>query len=351
MKLIKEGAYWYIRGAYNRKRYHISTKQTVRAKAVVLYNMFCEKLFDVIIPEHLQRAIDDLERVSSSKKRVRFDEVKDEYLNYTKEKNSKNNIQTKIKVFNEVGQVVDYIDEVGQSDIDRLIGVWSELSSATKKTYFSKIKTFLRWAVRKSYYSADALVVIEFPAFRSRRSDIVISELDFNTILQTVDNPDFAMYLYVLWSTGMRVNEPCSLRVRDICTVKNRGRKVVYLRVWQSKVNKNKQCILCDDVAGRLILFCRGRVDSDLIFKAWRIGDNKQYYSRRFQRLMKHLGWQDKHYTLSAFRHTYATRLLDLTGDIEFVSNQLGHSNIETTAGYIHRGVFAYARVMERLAG
>jgi integrase len=347
MKMVKEGQYYYIRGQYNKQKYHLSTKQKGYAFAKIVYDRFCDALFSVKIPKSVQRAIDEIQGVVDN--RVVYDKAYIEYMNYTREKNSVSNIRVKSRVLGVLGKYVEYVGDIKQDVIDSLIELWAGCNGGTKNVYFSYVKAFLNWSIKKGYYEHNNYVVISFPNYKTKRRNIIISPDDFQILLDSVHKADFKMYLQVLWATGMRVNEPCGLRVRDICTVENRGRTVVYLKVFQQKTNRLKQCILPSDIASRLIDFVDGRGDDDFLF-AGGCKDN-QYYSKKFSRLIKAIDWQGKKYTLSAFRHTYATRLLDLTGDLELVKNQLGHANIKTTIGYTHRNVFEYAKVIERLAG
>jgi integrase/recombinase XerD len=42
-----------------------------------------------------------------------------------------------------------------------------------------------------------------------------------------------------------------------------------------------------------------------------------------------------EHYSSHATRHSYAVHLLDKTGNLAYVQQQLGHSNIATTSIYL----------------
>ncbi len=88
----------------------------------------------------------------------------------------------------------------------------------------------------------------------------------------------------------------------------------------------------------------------DYIFRG-ATAKNKNFYGSKFSKLKKELALNQE-YNLYTVRHTGATNLLNATGDIEFVSKQLGHSNIEMTAThYINRQDSHYKKIMESVKG
>lgn len=63
----------------------------------------------------------------------------------------------------------------------------------------------------------------------------------------------------------------------------------------------------------------------------------KEYYAKKFKDLKEKLRLP-KEYCLYAFRHSFATRMLNKTKDLHLVSQLLGHSDIKITAKhYINR--------------
>ncbi len=154
--------------------------------------------------------------------------------------------------------------------------------------------------------------------------DIVISENDYNLLLDNSNDDDFKLYLMTLWNTGCRPNEIPQLKKSDIDFDKG------IAKIFQSKTKKYKIAYLTDEL---LQLF------KDKSSKYLFIGHNKcsTYYAHKLKRLRNELGL-NKEYCLYAFRHTFGTRMLNKTKDIHLVSKLLGHSDISITAKhYINR--------------
>jgi site-specific recombinase XerD len=142
--------------------------------------------------------------------------------------------------------------------------------------------------------------------------------------------------LELLFSTGLRVSELCSLKrddvnlKRDEFTVRGKGSKlrVVFLsegaRDWLAKYLEARS-----DVAP--YLFVRHDRASN--------GDPGPLTPRSVQRLVDHYSRAagiTQNITPHTMRHSYATDLLRNGADIRSVQSMLGHSSITTTQIYTH---------------
>ncbi len=142
--------------------------------------------------------------------------------------------------------------------------------------------------------------------------------------------------LELLFSTGLRVSELCSLKrgdvnlKRDEFTVRGKGSK---LRV----------VFLSDDAKKWLIKYleARGDVAPYLFVRHDRAsnGDPGALTARSVQRLVDHYSRAagiTSNITPHTMRHSYATDLLRNGADIRSVQSMLGHSSITTTQIYTH---------------
>ncbi|MDF1566942.1 MAG: tyrosine-type recombinase/integrase [Spirochaetaceae bacterium] len=142
----------------------------------------------------------------------------------------------------------------------------------------------------------------------------------------------------LLYSTGCRVGEICSLDVSDVMRrqvrVRGKGNKERLVFVG-SKASEALDAYLplrlehvADDIDSRraLILDLRGN----------RLTTRGVYYLiRRYAALTG----MAKNVTPHTFRHSFATHVLDEGADIRVVQEMLGHASISTTQIYTHTGI------------
>lgn len=138
----------------------------------------------------------------------------------------------------------------------------------------------------------------------------------------------------LLFATGLRVFELCSLNAEDIDLYENtvwvhgKGAKERILQIGNQKVHDiliqyqrsySNEIITC----GRFFVNQHGTPFSDQSI-------------RRMLRYYSSLASIEQHITPHMFRHTFATALLDADVDIRYIQEMLGHSSIHTTEIYTH---------------
>lgn len=146
--------------------------------------------------------------------------------------------------------------------------------------------------------------------------------------------------LAVLFSTGMRVSELCSLD-RDMISLE-RGELSV-----RGKGGKVRPVFLSSDSCGRVKSWIEKRTDADgALFiriprnKAFNKYDDLRLTPRSVQRIVQHhavaAGIVGKKVSPHTLRHSFATDLLRNGADIRSVQAMLGHSSVTTTQIYTH---------------
>lgn len=156
----------------------------------------------------------------------------------------------------------------------------------------------------------------------------IISEYQYNTVLR-----DIAV-LELLFATGIRVSELCSLTDKDVNLVEGtvkiygKGSKERIVQIGNPEVLsavKNYR-----DVIGEL------RINSEYFF----INRLQNRLSEQSVRMMINkyvdLSGVSTHITPHMFRHSFATLLLEEDVDIRYIQKLLGHSSIVTTQIYTH---------------
>lgn len=140
--------------------------------------------------------------------------------------------------------------------------------------------------------------------------------------------------LELLFSTGLRVSELCSLNCNDIDLEQG------IVRIYGKGAKERIIQITNPNVVKALICYrnlCLNQITSADFFFYNRLGNRLSEQSVRFMiRHYAELAGISEHITPHMFRHTFASLLLEEDVDIRYIQNILGHSSILTTQIYTH---------------
>ena len=151
-----------------------------------------------------------------------------------------------------------------------------------------------------------------------------------------------ATFLQLAYASGLRLNELCHLRVRDIDDAPDR----MCIHVVQGKGGKDRLVPLAPDTL-EVIRRWRAVQPSRLLgadaAQAWlfalRSDPRKPLFDQspqRWYRAAVATAGITKHGGLHTLRRCYATHLLESGVDVYTLQQWLGHRQIETTARYLH---------------
>lgn len=138
----------------------------------------------------------------------------------------------------------------------------------------------------------------------------------------------------ILFSTGMRISELCSIKPHDINL--STGTILIY-----GKGNKERRINIVNEQVISILKEYRSEFSSEINmcghFFANQYGRmlNDQAVRRMINKYCS-LASIDLHITPHMFRHTFATSLLDADVDIRYIQEMLGHSSINITQIYTH---------------
>jgi site-specific recombinase XerD len=226
------------------------------------------------------------------------------------------------------------------------ISAGNTMTKKTQNYYLIALRTFLKFLTRRGITSLPA-DNIELAKIGERSID-VISQNELKRLLDAPNQEqnlerrarDKAI-LELLFSTGLRVSELCSLSndldlQQDEFSIRGKGNKVrVVFLSDEAKKAVRDYLVLRKDMSDAMFVPVS---DLQVAGKA-KNAINKGLDHRTIERIVKRyatLAGITKKVTPHVIRHCFATDLLSNGADLRSVQAMLGHANITTTQIYTH---------------
>ncbi len=213
------------------------------------------------------------------------------------------------------------------------------LKRNTQNYYLIALRSFLKYLHRRNIHSLSP-ERIELAKVSERSLDLITSE-ELGRLLKAPDGDELKdlrnkAILELLFSTGLRVSELCSLDrdidlSRDELSIRGKGDKirVVFISDSASKILKD-------------YLDKRADIDDALFIQLGRSApgnESLRLTPRSVERIVKQYAIKagiTKKVTPHVIRHSFATDLLQSGADLRSVQALLGHVDISTTQVYTH---------------
>ena len=139
-------------------------------------------------------------------------------------------------------------------------------------------------------------------------------------------------FLMTVYGGGLRLNEACHLRVRDLQSDRQQ------IRVVQGKGKKDRYTLLSPRLLEELRLYWKLYRLEGWLFPAHHDVQQPMIDAtgqRIFYRAVQRAGLP-RQGGIHSLRHSFATHLLESGVEITVVQRLLGHTSLNTTAGYLH---------------
>jgi site-specific recombinase XerD len=214
------------------------------------------------------------------------------------------------------------------------------MKRCTQNYYLIALRAFLKF-LRNRDIKTLLSEQIELAKVPERSLDLILPN-ELKQLLsapdtQTIEGKRDKAILELLFSTGLRVSELCSLSVSN--TELTRGEFSVL-----GKGNKVRIVFLSDSAQASLQEYQKSRTDmNDALFIRYgrksNDGGELRLQPRAVQRLLKQYATKagiTRKVTPHVLRHSFATGLLSNGADLRSVQALLGHAHIGTTQVYTH---------------
>jgi len=225
--------------------------------------------------------------------------------------------------------------------LNRQAGVSGSMKRKTQNYYMIALRAFLKY-LRKHEIASLSPEKIELAKVGGRDLDLITAD-ELNRLMRSPSGDDLQSLrdkaiLELLFSTGLRVSELCSLSsdldlTRDEFSVRGKGDKV-------------RVVFLSDGAKKAVAAYLKKRGDmSDALFVGYGRGSTKKgkdaprLTPRSVELIVKQHAIKagiTRKVTPHVIRHSFATDLLSAGADLRSVQALLGHANIATTQVYTH---------------
>ncbi len=273
----------------------------------------------------------EIERGRSVKTVLNYERYLDRFFNFAKITDPADLTEEQVREFRL------YLNRQAGSKVG---GRREPMKRRTQNYYLIALRAFLKF-LRKRGIASLSPERIELAKVPERSLDLISdSELKRLMAAPKTDSlqgkRDLAI-LELLFSTGLRVSELCSLSIDDVDLTRDEFSV-------RGKGDKVRVVFLSDDAKAAIKNYLAGRKDmSDALFvrygKKAHVGEDSRITPRTVQRVLKQYATKagiTRKVTPHVIRHSFATDLLSNGADLRSVQALLGHANIGTTQIYTH---------------
>lgn len=239
-----------------------------------------------------------------------------------------------------------YISQIEYDELRFCIGCLTEKESsgATINRFISAVRTLFAYARKFDYISVNPSLKLktiktekQVAKFMTPKEiyDICSAPDEKKLLWPSRDKAIFEM----LYSSGTRVSELCGLKFKDFSSDFSKAKVL-------GKGNKERYVFFEEDARNALNAYLK---DREAFLKKKEIAESCDYIfiNRRGKPLsVRGLTWilakytgpegTNHHVSPHAFRHTFATEMLNNGADVRQVQEMLGHASISTTQRYTH---------------
>jgi len=209
-------------------------------------------------------------------------------------------------------------------------------ADATLRIVYSGLKAFYQKTLHVEWPTLSLL-----RTGRHGRLPTVLTLAEVGKIIRLAVPLRNQVYLYTVYSCGLRLNEALSLEVGDI------DRNRMMLHVHRGKGARDRYVPLPARTLLAFERYWRMHRHEKLLFPApgrgGKVGAGTASLampdatvSGAMRRAVKLSGIQKKHVSIHTLRHCYATHLLEAGVPLPTIQRYLGHTSIVTTLVYVH---------------
>jgi site-specific recombinase XerD len=316
------GVYYIVWEDDARKRHFRSTKTKLKADALSVLRRFCadgneyQDRRKIYLQDFINVYFNSIEKVFESTT-IRV-------------------YRSTLKIFLEfIG--TKYMHQINSEDISNYLNQRRETCNDTTINIHIKIlKAFFHRAQESNYIYSDWYKKIRRNKI-PERTRIPISKNDINVIIEDAAEPVMKEIIMYGYMTGARRSEIINQTWENI-DFRNMEIKISNTDTFHTKSKENRLIPINNTLAEMLReKFYREQIINrmEYVFRYHDRKINAEHVTKYFRKILKRNGF-DKRVTFHSLRHSFISNLISSGTDINTVKELAGHSDITTTAQYIH---------------
>ena len=198
----------------------------------------------------------------------------------------------------------------------------------------STLSSFYRYLYVQGAVAADPMIRVERPRIKNQELKY-LKHSQVIRLINTIENERDRLIVRLIYATGVRVSELCSINIEDIDfeehTIRVRG-----------KGDKIRTVFVDDETLEEIEHFIGNKIAGPLF-----PGQQGKHLSpRTVQHIFRQ--YAPPGITPHKIRHSYASELYRRSKNLRVVQENLGHSSIKTTEIYLHTDIDERKRVYQQ---
>lgn len=208
----------------------------------------------------------------------------------------------------------------------------SQYEVSSQAVILAAIKSLLTFGHETGALQFNVGAMMKLPKGRDCLSDRILDLADVLLMIRLEPEPRNQAILQLLYVSGIRVSELCSLLWRDLVARGTAGQVTVF-----GKGGKTRTVLLSDGVWAKLQQLRQGAPADAPLFPSPRTGRSLQKAQiNRIVRAAAQRAGIDEAVSPHWLRHSHATHAIENGAPIHLVQQTLGHSSVATTSRYLH---------------
>ena len=206
-----------------------------------------------------------------------------------------------------------------------------ELADTSKRRILSSVKSLFAFAHKLGYLPFDTSRPLILPNPKDTLAERILSEEEVHSIIDFENIPRNKLILKVLFITGIRVSELCSITGKDLQDRNDGGQMTVY-----GKGSKTRTLLIPEPLWTELKKYQGNSPDDSSIFRGRK--NSKNLHPTTILRIVKRAAGRAeirKPVSPHWFRHAHAS-IASEKAPLHVIQSSLGHSSIQTTSRYLH---------------